>query len=283
MILGGNAAISKNLIDLVIKDVKYSLTVVARSNHKTNKNVHYIDTDYFNLENYKEQLHKSDYLFYAIGITNGSDQEIEKINIQLFTTIAKELNTKTKIIFISSASMLFNDNTYANSKLAAEKILSETGNQFVSLRPTVMYGKYDQNNLIKMENIIKMLPIVPVIAPNNKIQPVAMKDIAQLAYRVIKNNSFTNTNYTTSGPRQIGMYEVFQLLAKKNKLNRPLIPIPLKPVQLLVRFLDLFIPSKYILTYQILNMKSHPPFDSSKAISELGYQQSNFETEIFKR
>ena len=282
LVIGGNSAISKNLIDMLVNLNSFEIDVIARSNKKTHKLVNYIDCDYNKIENHKDILQSADFLFYSIGITNGTDTEIENINVLLFEKITKLLNLKTKIIFMSSASILYNDNSYSNSKKRSEEILDKLGNDYISLRPSVMYGNYDKNNLVKMMNILKKLPIVPVIAPSYKIQPVFMNDLVHMMLSAVNKDIFTNKAYITSGPEQVGMYNLFKLLAKKCNLKRPLIPIPLKPVQLVVRFLSLFIPAKYILAYQVLNMRSHPPFDSSNAITDFDFKQTKFEQGLFE-
>lgn len=282
LIIGANASIAKNLIDLLSQSHEYEIHALQRVKSVNTDKVFYHQTDYSNIENYKSLIKSAEYIFYTIGITNGSETEIKEINIDLFNKFLSYFSHESKIIYMSSASPLYNDNAYAKSKLYAEKKLKELNFSFIALRPSVMYGPYDRNNLVKIINFIKKLPIVPVIAPSYKIQPVYMPDIAKLILKAIQHNIFTNKEYIISGPKQISMYELFRLLKQKLKLKRPLIPIPLKPVQLVIKFLNLFIPAKYLLAYQVLNMKIHQPFDSSLAIEDFDFEQTPFEIGILK-
>jgi len=282
LIIGGNASIAKNLIDKLLQQNEYEIHTLQRVQVQNSKNIYHHQTDYKNIDQYKELIQESDYIFYCIGITNGTEKEIQSINIELFDRFLKYFKQPTKIIFMSSASPMYNNNSYAKSKLYAEEKLKDSNLNFIALRPSVMYGPYDRNNLVKISNFIKKLPLIPVVAPKHKIQPVFMPDIADLILTAITENKFTNREYIISGPKQFDMYKLFTLLKMKFKLKRPLIPVPLILVQTVVRFLNIFIPAKYLLAYQVLNIKIHPPFDSSDAIKDFNFKQTPFEVGILK-
>jgi NADH dehydrogenase len=273
-IFGANSAIAKNFI----KDYKdiFQITAFTRSFDVDASDVDLVLTDYSNLSKLSSHIKKCDYIIYCNGITNGSNKLIEKINIELFDSFLKELPNSTKIIFISSASILYNENTYSKSKKYAEEALAKKGNPFIALRPSVMYGAYDQNNIQKIFRFMQMSPVFPIIGKDYKIQPVYLSDISELMMTAIKNDIFKSRAYILSGPSQITMKELTVLLKKKLDRLMILIPIPLSLVQFLVRVLSFIIPSNKILAYQVLNMKLHDPFKSDDAINDFNFRQTEF-------
>jgi len=279
-VLGAASALGLNFI----KNYQESLLIsaFARSELPIKGQYKFFKTDYSNLEDIAKELNEIDYIFYCIGVTNASDDQIKAINIDLFDKIFAQIKSPKKVIFISSAAVLFNQGAYVDSKLHCEKFLAASEHQYFALRPSVMHGSFDKNNIIKMIEFIQKVPFIPVIAPNYVIQPVYMLDILKTVKEAIDKDIFTNKNYTVSGPAQLKLYEVFRLLKKKLNSKKVLIPIPLKPVQWVVKFLSLFLPKDKIMAHQILNMKLHSPFDSSELSKDYGYKPTTFEKSLFE-
>ncbi len=280
IIFGAGSAIAQNFIKEYQND--FSIHAFARHQLKENFKINFYQTDYTDLSKYQSIFDEVDNIIYCIGVTNASDQEIKKINSELFVKIFKYFNNKKNVIFISSAAILFNKGAYVNSKLSCENYLRQSIHNFISLRPSVMHGEFDENNLIKMQDFIKKMPFIPVIAPKHVIQPVYMRDITKVFARAIEENKFTNKLYTVSGPKQIQLIYVFKLLKKKLNSKKLLVPIPLRPVQLMVKFLAFFLPKDLIMAHQILNMKIHEPFNSGELEKDYHYQPRSFEETIFK-
>lgn len=280
IIIGAGSAVAQNFIDQYQKN--FEIHAFARKNLEQEFDIQFYQTNYQDLENYKTLFNQANTIIYCIGVTNASDDEIKKINIDVFDNFFKLIETSKNVIFISSAAILFNQGAYVDSKLHAENYLKNSKHNYISLRPSVMHGKFDKNNIIKMQEFIQKLPFIPVIAPNYVIQPVYMKDIARVMANAINKNKFTNKNYVISGPAQVKLYNVFSLLKRKLKSKKILIPIPLKPVQIIVKILSYFLPKDLIMAHQILNMKIHAPFDSSELVNDLDYKNQSFEETIFE-
>lgn len=280
IIFGAGSAIALNFIKTYQNEFK--IHAFARTKLPEEFNIKFYQTNYEDLSLHKDLLNEVDHIIYCIGVTNAKDDEIKSINSDLFDRIFGQIKTKKNVIFISSAAILYNKGAYVDSKLHVENFLKTSQHNYISLRPSVMHGAYDKNNLIKMQQFIQKLPFIPVIAPHYVIQPVFMQDIADVLASAISENKYTNKNYTISGPAQIKLIYVFKLLKKKMKSSKLLIPIPLKPVQIIVRFLALFLPKDKIMAHQILNMKLHPPFDSSELMKDYNYSPRSFEETLFR-
>jgi nucleoside-diphosphate-sugar epimerase len=279
-IIGASSALALNFIKEYQNE--FELHAFARNKPPFEFKGKFYQTNYQDISKYIEIIEECNYIFYCVGVTNAKDHEIKDINIKLFDHLFSLITSPKNVILISSAAILYNNGAYVESKLHAENYLKSSQHNYISLRPSVMHGPFDKNNIIKMQDFIRKLPFIPVIAPSYVIQPVFMIDILKVVANAIRKNKFTNKNYTVSGPGQIKLYEVFKLLKQKMHSKKILIPIPLKPVQLMVRFLGLFLPKDKIMAHQILNMKLHPPFDSSELIKDYDYRPTEFKISLFE-
>ena len=69
--------------------------------------------------------------------------------------------------------------------------------------------------------------------------------------------------FTVAGPEQIALLDMLKLLAGGLKVKRAFLPVPLKPVQALMRiYLSLF-PKTKLPAKQILELDKHEAFDIS--------------------
>lgn len=279
-VIGAASALALNFI----KEYQDQICIIAfaRSELPIKFKGEFYKTNYYDIANHLNEIDECDYIFYCVGVTNATDNEIKEININLFKNLFEKITKPKKVILISSAAILFNKGAYVQSKLFAENYLKESMHNYISLRPSVMHGEFDKNNIIKMQFFIKKLPFIPVIAPSYVIQPVYMKDITSIVAKSILEDKFTNKNYTISGPEQVKLFDVFKLLKHKMNSKKLLIPIPLKPVQWVVKFLSLFLPKDKIMAHQILNMKLHPPFDSSELRNDYNYNPKHFKDVLFE-
>ena len=283
VIIGANSAIAANFIHRHHQD--FSIVAVARSFSTAKKlaDVTYIENDYSDFGPLKETIREYQNILYCVGVTNADDATIKSVNEGVFERLLCTIqDIDFKMAFISSAAILFNSGAYVDSKLFAEDALEKSGKAFISLRPSVMHGPFDQNNLVKMERFARKLPFIPVIGPRYLIQPVYMPDIVDTLAKVFASAKFTNKRYTVSGPAQVTLEHVFSLLKRKLQTRKPMIKIPLWPVQVVVRFLALFLPKNLIMAHQILNMKIHRPFDSSEFIADYGFAPQSFEDSLFR-
>lgn len=226
-------------------------------------------------------LGESDYILYCIGETNGPQEKLKKINIDLLKEISTYLKSQQKIIFISSVAIEFNNSYYSMTKREGEEIIKEKFKNFLILRPSMLYGKGDKKNLEKIKNIIQYIPIIPILSPDYSIQPLFVDDLAEVAFHAIDSNLFPNKAYALSGPKQIPTRTIIEMICKKGNLRRRFLPIPLGTIQAIFRFMQMCSPITIPLSYQIQNLKSHPEVNCKGAMEELGFLPTSFEKGYF--
>lgn len=88
------------------------------------------------------------------------------------------------------------------------------------LRPTMIYGNINDNNVVQFIKMVDKLPIMPVVdGARYDLQPVHYMDLSEAYYQVLMNENTANHDYTLSGGEAISLrdmlLEIGNCLGKK--------------------------------------------------------------------
>lgn len=92
------------------------------------------------------------------------------------------------------------------------------------LRPSIIFGREDQF-INRFAGLIRLLPVVPVIAADTKFQPVYVGDVARAVIAALGNPGAAGQIFELGGPQIFTMLEVNQWIASasgRRKLYFPL-------------------------------------------------------------
>lgn len=94
------------------------------------------------------------------------------------------------------------------------------------IRPSLLFGPEDQF-LNRFAQMIRMMPIVPVIAPHTKFQPVHVTDTAKaIARAALDPGKYGGKTFELGGPQVMSMAEINKWIAKIICRDRTFIPVP---------------------------------------------------------
>lgn len=144
----------------------------------------------------------------------------------LISKICKKLKT-IKFIHISALGASINSSSkYSKTKaLGEDKALKNFKNTKI-LRPSIIYGIGD-NFFGLFEKISKISPIVPIIGPDVKFQPIFNNDVASAVVKLLENSKYKKNIYNLCGPEQFTFYDLIKNFMIS--LNRKRILIKLNP------------------------------------------------------
>lgn len=117
---------------------------------------------------------------------------------------------------------------YLEIENEVERLIKDTNIRKIILRPTMIYGYLNDQNMIVFIKMVDKLRVFPVINNgSNTIQPVNGRDLGKAYYQVLTSNNLMENEYVLSGKSSVSMKELFilisQLLNKKTKfVNVPL-------------------------------------------------------------
>jgi NADH dehydrogenase len=115
---------------------------------------------------------------------------------------------------------------YGASKGAGEALVREAFPAAAILRPSLVFGAEDQffNRFAAMA---AMLPFMPVIAGDTKMQPVYVGDVADAVMAGLTEDATVGGLYELGGPRIWTFREILAWILKETRRHRPLIEIPM--------------------------------------------------------
>ncbi|TNE97794.1 MAG: hypothetical protein EP326_10890 [Deltaproteobacteria bacterium] len=272
-LIGSGSALGKNIIDISKNNPQLEILGFQRSKRKDTANTKFYPI-LRGVPKNPEVLNDIDAVVYLIGTNQGSDKEIEQINVEFLKNYLKVHPKGCPLIYLSSVSVTTQESTYAHSKKVCENKIREQENPYMILRPSLLYGDYDRGNLYSLQNKLKWLPIIPSPPVEHQIQPVHMKDLSEFIILLVQNGNYENKEIVVSNPNPISSYEVIKKICENFSTPRIVIPMPLKMIRILIKLVT-FIFTNFDLKSQLQNMSSHEPFDSTEAL-KLGYKPRKF-------
>ena len=117
-------------------------------------------------------------------------------------------------------------NEYASAKYLGEERVKAAYTDATIIRPSIIFGK-DDNFLNMFGDLISKLPVLPVFAPESKLQLVYVDDVAEAIARSLENpGQHGGKTYELGGPEALTMMEVNQRIADAQRRKRTFLPMP---------------------------------------------------------
>lgn len=139
---------------------------------------------------------------------------------------------------------------YASSKAAGEEAVRQAFPLATILRPSVVFGMEDAffNRFASMAQI---LPFMPVISGNTKMQPVYVADVADAVLASLTHPDAFGAVFELGGPRVWTFREILAFILKETKRHKPLVEMPMGLVRLQAGLMEL-LPGKPLTRDQLL-------------------------------
>lgn len=174
----------------------------------------------------KHKNEKIDAVIHLAAKINGRDKGlINEVNIdgtKNILEICREIKPKI-FIFLSSQRVLSAYQTpYSVSKKEAEEAIVKSGIPHIILRPGLLYGQNDKNNLSLFFSLIKKLPLLPIW--DFKIQPLFVGDLVKimLSCLTLKPNQIINI----IGQEEIGLSDFLSQAKSELKKRCHILRLP---------------------------------------------------------
>ena len=114
---------------------------------------------------------------------------------------------------------------YARTKGEGEAAVREAFPGATIVRPSLVFGP-DDNLLAMFGGLIASLPALPVFAPQAKLQPVFVDDLAEALANALADKAAMGQTYEIGGPEVITMLELNRRIAAAQGRERLLIELP---------------------------------------------------------
>ncbi len=114
---------------------------------------------------------------------------------------------------------------YGRSKAHGEAAVRAALPAAVILRPSIVFGREDQF-INRFAGLLAMAPVMPVIAPNTRFQPVFVGDVADAIVVALADPAAAGRTYELGGPQVISMRALYEWIARQIGRTPLLIDVP---------------------------------------------------------
>jgi len=128
---------------------------------------------------------------------------------------------------------------YGRSKAAGEAAVRAAFPDAVIFRPAAMFGREDAF-VNRFAGLIAAAPVVPVLKPDAKLQPVYVADVAEAAVRALTDATARGKTFDIAGPDIFTMAQLFRWIAGAIGRNPGFVELP-DALGALIAFFD-FLP-----------------------------------------
>ena len=157
--------------------------------------------------------------------------EFERNNIESTKLILEQIKRHTipYLVHISSSVVCsVADDLYTNTKKAQEALVTASGVNHVTLRPTLMFGWFDRKHLGWLARFMKKVPVFPIPGHGRYMrQPLYSGDFCNVIISCLKNQP--TGIYNISGHEQVDYVDIIKAIKKVTNAKALIahIPIPL--------------------------------------------------------
>ncbi|MEJ7927724.1 complex I NDUFA9 subunit family protein [Sphingobium sp. AN641] len=125
---------------------------------------------------------------------------------------------------------------YGRSKAAGESAVRAAFPTATILRPSIVFGREDQF-INCFADLIRTLPIVPVIGADTKFQPVYVADVASAIVNAAADPAAHGARtYELGGPQRLSMLELNRWIAQGIDRERSFLPVPAPLASMIAAF-----------------------------------------------
>lgn len=288
LITGSSGFIGRHLVDsLSEKDIRVRCLVTSPKHKSLWKlpNVEAVEGNLLDAESLDKALVGADICVHLASVINSRDvRDFERVNIKGMRNIVDASRRKKvrKFIYVSSIDAEVNpDSLYGSTKLIAERILKESPLRFTVLRPSVVYGAYDNKNIMSLINLARFLPIVPIIGDGEyKRQPLYIDDLVSVIYQCACLEKTDGKTYNIGGPSALSMNAIMRSIQEALGRERPMFYIPSEKLKFIASVLGKWngVIAKHM--QQILSVDKDKLFDIKGSVEEFGFSPTEFDDGI---
>lgn len=196
-------------------------------------------------------------------------------------------NVKWVILIHTTAIYSKNNSSAYHFKQIENKINELIRNkniQVTFIRPTMIYGHLDDQNMSTFISMIDKLRFFPLIGKGSAlIQPVHIQDIGSAFTSILNNENITKgKSYILSGKSPISIYEALKIIQQFLSKKNIYFPIPLKLAYYISSLISFMTLNKVDFRERILRLGEDRSFRHTQAHKDFGFCPREFREGILE-
>lgn len=178
----------------------------------------------------------SDAVVNLVGILKGDFETVHVAGARNVAAAARAAGADTLVHVSAIGADPASASRYGASKGRGEEAVRGAFPAAIVVRPSILFGPEDDfvNRFARMAQI---LPIVPVIRPEMKLQPAFVGDVARaVATAAMRPDAYRGQTYELGGPQVLSMAELVAWIADAIGRARPILALPDPVAAAMARF-----------------------------------------------
>ncbi|MCX6999447.1 MAG: NAD(P)H-binding protein [Candidatus Sumerlaeota bacterium] len=165
--------------------------------------------------------------------------------------------------------------------IEAEEAILRSGLNYTILRPSMIYGGPEDNNITRLVRQIRRHRIFPLFGSGaNLIQPVFVWDLVEAIFYCVEHQETSGKDYTLAGPEPITYRRAVEIIAAALEKKIILVPVPLSLCILLAGIYKKMVRRPRLTAEQVRRFGEDKVFDITLARREIGFSPRPFEEGI---
>lgn len=211
-----------------------------------------------------------------IYIGNIYQIEIIKKIIELIITSKKKIN---KLVFIGGANTIKISGAYGKLDRLEDEIMSKLPKAII-IKPAMIFGIKNDNNIEKIIKWLKKFPIFPIIGNGKTLyQPIHYFDLRDIITKVFKNNNLEGKKIIIGGRESIEYQKMIDIIKQKINSKSLIIKFPQNLIYIIAKIINSILKISLPIE-QIKSAHIDRNIDNNEAIKILNYEPKSFETRL---
>lgn len=155
-------------------------------------------------------------------------QTFDSLHIDGARTVAaaaKAAGVKRLIHLSAIGADVDSESDYARSKALGEEAVKGAFDGATILRPSIVFGPED-DFFNRFAALARLSPVLPVIGPNTRFQPVYVADVAKAVTACLADDATVGGSYELGGPDVHTFQELMEMMLAEIGRDRFLVPAP---------------------------------------------------------
>ena len=211
-----------------------------------------------------------------IYIGNIYQIEIIKKIIELIITSKKKIN---KLVFIGGANTIKISGAYGKLDRLEDEIMSKLPKAII-IKPAMIFGIKNDNNIEKIIKWLKKFPIFPIIGNGKTLyQPIHYFDLRDIITKIFKNNNLEGKKIIIGGKESIEYQKMIGIIKQKINSKSLVIKFPQNLIYTIAKIINNILKISLPIE-QIKSAHIDRNIDNNEAIEILNYEPKSFENRL---
>ncbi len=182
--------------------------------------------DIRNKESVARAVHGSDMAINLVGILKGDFHAFHVAGARNVAEAAADAGCGAFVQMSAIGADPKSESAYGRSKGEGEQAVLKAFPGATILRPSIVFGREDEF-INRFAQMIKMLPVVPVIGADAKFQPVFVDDVAKAVVKALSDpRDYAGKTLELGGPEIVSMEEINRRIAAASGRKRSFLSVP---------------------------------------------------------